>query len=197
MLKVNGEIIPPQAIEFELARLLQFYSEHMSEVEVRKQINVLKDRAKQQAIGAKLLIDEAVKLDLQVSQDDIQKKNNEMIKSAGGHTEFDAMLKKQNLTQEMVREGIGRSRKVDLMVDTLVGGISDPTEEDIQNHFQMHSQEYMKPARASAQHILIKVDNKIKNSKALAKARLEAIKRYIKNGANFADKAAMNSDCSS
>jgi len=196
-LKVNGEIIPTEAIEFELARLIQFYSDHMSEVEVRKQMDILKDRARQQAIGAKLLIDEAVKLDLQVTADDIRKKLNEMIEGAGGREKFDALLEKQKLTEDAVCAGIARSRKVDFLVDKLTEGISDPTEAEIREHFQSHAKEYATSARASAQHILFSVDNNSDNDKATARARLEAIKREIEGGANFADQAEIHSECPS
>jgi parvulin-like peptidyl-prolyl isomerase len=197
-LKVNGEVIPTEAIEFELARLIQFYSDHMSEVEVRKQIGVLKDRAKQQAIGAKLLIDEASKLDIQVSDDEVRKKLNEMIEGAGGRDKFDAILEKQKLSEEVVCAGIARSRKVDLLVDKFTEGISDPSEEEMREHFKSHAHEYANPARASAQHILLSVDKGSNDdAKATARARLEAIKRDIEGGANFADQATMHSDCPS
>jgi len=197
-LKVNGEVIPSEAIEFELARLIQFYSEHMSEVEVRKQMAILQDRAKQQAIGAKLLIDEASKLDIQVSEDDVRKKLKEMIEGAGGREKFEAILEKQQLSEEAVCAGIARSRKVDLLVDKLTEGISDPTEEDIREHFKSHAQEYASPARASAQHVLLSVEKDSKDdAKATARARLEAIKRDIEDGANFADQATIHSECPS
>ena len=197
-LKVNGEVIPSEAIEFELARLIQFYSEHMSEAEVRKQMAILQDRAKQQAIGAKLLIDEASKLDIQVSDEDVRKKLNEMIEGAGGHDKFAAILEKQQLSEEAVCAGIARSRKVDLLVDKLTEGISDPLEAEIREHFKSHAQEYTSPARASAQHILLSVEKDGDNdAKATACARLEAIKRDIDDGANFSDQATIHSDCPS
>ena len=52
---VNGEEIPESAIAFELARLTRFYLEHgISEDEIKKSASLLRDRAIDQAIGAKL-----------------------------------------------------------------------------------------------------------------------------------------------
>ena len=42
---VNGEVIPPEAIAFELSRLAQFYSRHMAEEQVRQQLPELRARA--------------------------------------------------------------------------------------------------------------------------------------------------------
>ena len=197
-LRVNGEIIPPEAIEFELARLVQFYSEHMSETEIRNQLDVLKDHARQQAIGAKLLINEAVRLDIQVTDEDVRKKLDELVEQAGGGDKFAAILEQQGVTEDKIRADIARGRKVDLLVERLTEGISDPTEEDMREHFRMHAAEYATPARASAQHILLSVDEDGNNdAKAMARARLEAIKRDIEDGANFSEQATIHSDCPS
>ena len=73
MIKVNGREIPKNAVEFELNRLIRFYAEHgMPEDKIRHELPVLKERAEQQAIGAKLLFDEAARLDIPVSEDEIE-----------------------------------------------------------------------------------------------------------------------------
>ena len=59
MIKVNGKPVPQSAIDYELGRLIQLYSQYMSEDQIRQQMGVLRDRAKEQAIGARLLFDEA------------------------------------------------------------------------------------------------------------------------------------------
>ncbi len=196
-LKVNGEVIPDEAIEYELGRLIRFYSEHMAEEEVRKQLDVLRDRAREQAIGAKLLIDEAVRLDIDCSEEMIDGKLKDMIENAGGEEKFEAMIRDQGLDMANIRESIARGCKVDMLVDRITEGISDPTEEEMQEHFNLHRKEYMRQERASAQHILIGVENSDDGAKATARSRLEEIRREIKGGANFADQAAMHSDCPS
>ncbi len=86
--KINGEIIPDEAIEFELKRLVKFYSQHMPPGEVSKQMELLRKKAKEQAIGAKLLMNEAARLDIRVPPQDIDKKLEEMKKSMGGEKAF-------------------------------------------------------------------------------------------------------------
>ncbi|MDA0578162.1 MAG: peptidylprolyl isomerase [Verrucomicrobia bacterium] len=197
-IRINGQVIPPEAIEYELGRLVRFYSEHMPEAEIRKQLDVLRERAKQQAIGAKLLLDEAGRLDLAVPEEqDVLEKLNEVVTSCGGREAFDALLKKQNVSEASVRAGIVQGRRVDMLVDRVAAGLSDPSEEELRAHFEEHPDEYLRPARASAQHILAKFEGDSAIERATAKAKLERIRRDMQEGAAFADQAAIHSDCPS
>jgi len=70
--KVNGQQIPQEAIQFELERLVRFYAEHgMPQDQVRAQMPAFVQKAIEQAIGAKLLIDETNKLDIPVSDAEV------------------------------------------------------------------------------------------------------------------------------
>ena len=196
-IRINDEIIPEEAIIFELSRLIQFYSQHMSETEVRGQMDILKQRAKDQAIGAKLLIDEANRLDIGVPKEDVEKRFEDMIKQAGGKDAFATVLQSNNLTEEKVKEDIERGRRVDLLVNKITEGLQDPTEEEMADHFKQHPDEYKKPDRANAQHILLEFKEDSKEDKSTMKSRLMEIKTQIEEGADFADMATMHSDCPS
>ena len=55
---VNGAEISAEAVEFELERLVRFYSAHgASAEEVRGCLGLLREKALEQAIGARLLLD--------------------------------------------------------------------------------------------------------------------------------------------
>ena len=70
---VNGEKIAPEAVAFELERLLRLHAERgMSADEARTRLKELEASALEQTIGAKLLIEHARKLGKDV---------NELIKS--------------------------------------------------------------------------------------------------------------------
>ncbi len=196
-IRVNGKVIPSEAVEYELGRLIRFYAEHLSESEIRNQIDVLRERAKQQAIGAKLLLDEAARLDIQVPDEDVLEKFNEIVTQCGGRAAFDALLPKQNVTEQSIRAGIVQGRRVDLLVERITSGMPEPKEDDVRAHFEAHTTEYSKPPRASAQHILIKFDAKNTPERATALAKLEKIRRDITQGSVFADQASIHSDCPS
>ncbi len=197
VLKVNGDIVPDEAIEFELGRLIKFYSQQMNEVELRKQMDLLRKRAKEQAIGAKLLIEQACKLDIKVTEEDIENRLKKLITEAGGEEVFQKILHDQKMTAKAVKENIRQGRKVDLLIEKITEGVDDPTEREIKDHFEAHRSEYMKPERVSAQHILIKAVSGREEDKKLARQKLLEIKRRIDEGADFSEEAAAHSDCPS
>lgn len=196
-IRVNGDIIPDEAIMYELSRLVQFYSEHMSEAEVRKQMDALKARARDQAIGAKLLIEEADRLDIQVADAVVDESLRQLMKSAGGREQFKELVRKQGLTEDLVRRNIRRGKRVDLLVEKITEGVSDPTEEEMLEHFREHVDEYREPDRAEAQHILMRLDADSGGPGDGARARLEDLRKEIERGAGFEDMAAAHSDCPS
>lgn len=196
-IRVNGEEIPDSAVQYELDRLVKFYSEHMSAEQIKEQMDLLKQRAKEQAIGAKLLIKEAEQLDFHVLPKDIEDSEKRMISNAGGKEAFEKFIKKQNLSINMIRDSIERGRRVDMLIEKITEGVSDPTEEEMKAHFRKHAKEYTKPERAQAQHILIKSDLNSEEDKKTAKSRLLNVRKQIEEGANFANLAAAYSDCSS
>ena len=180
--KVNGDAIPDQAIEFELSRLVRFYSGHMDASEIRKQMDVLKERAKQQAIGAKLLIDEARRLDLHPPDDLVENQVQQMIKEAGGDEAFEEITKKQGLTIDYVRRNVAEGRRVDMLVEKLTEGLDDPTEEELEQHFEAHESEYTAPPRAHAQHILVSFDKDDEKAREEAHSKIRAIHDRLAEG---------------
>jgi len=195
--KVNGEVIPEEAINYELSRLVQFYSGFMPEDQIRQQLPAMREKAKEQAIGAKLLILEAMRLDMKVPASEISKKYDELIKQAGGREAFDKMLKSKNLSENYILDNIERGKKVDMLVEQVYHVIEEPTEAEMKDHFKEHAAEYSKTDRSQAQHILLKCDPKDNKELAVARSRLLKIKSEIENGAKFADLAAIHSDCPS
>ena len=196
--KVNGEVIPQEAIQFELERLVRFYAEHgMSQEQVRAQLPVMVKKATEQAIGAKLLMDEANKYDLPVSDAEIDGQVNKIVEQVGGREAFDKALAQQKTTEAIFREQLKRGCRVDKLVEKAVVGVPEPTEADIQKHFEEHQDEYAKGERVLAQHILITPDGDTQTSKEEARAKLVSIRERVVGGKAFADEAAAHSMCPS
>ena len=125
--KIDGEIMPEAAIEFELSRLVRFYAEHMNEAQIREQMDSLKKRAIEQAIGAKLLINEAARMDIVIPDEEIEVSFRQMVENVGGEAAIKGVMAQQGLDEKGVKENIREGRRVDQLVETLTAGISDPT----------------------------------------------------------------------
>ena len=194
---VNGEPIPPQAIEHELSRLVQFYAQHMPEEEVRKQLDTLRARAVEQAIGSRLLFDEASRLDIPVPDDEIDQSVYAMAREIGGMDKLRAQLKKQGISEATLREQFRRGKKVDKLVERIVSEAGEPTEEECREHFEAHRDEYSKGERVLAQHILITPKDRSDEAKKAARDKIEEIRKRVMDGADFGDEASAHSDCPS
>lgn len=196
-IRVNGEEISLEAVQYELNRLIKFYSEHFSPQQVQEQMQMLRRKAVDQAIGAKLLIAEAIRLGIQVAQEDVEARIATMIRDAGGQEQFEKLLEAQGLTMERLRRSIEGGRRVDLLIERITSDVPQPTEEEIRDYFQAHRGEYLTPERALFQHILIKPASASEQDRAAAVEKLTEIRRRIEQGADFAEQAAAYSDCPS
>jgi len=197
-IKVNGEVIPQDAIQFELERLVRFYAEHgMSQEQIRGQLQTLARRAADQAVGTKLLLDEAAKLDVPVSEAEIDEQVGKIVQQVGGREAFEQALAGQQTTEAAFREQLRRGKRVDKLVEQAVSGVSEPTEAEIQAYYESHREEFKTGERVLAQHILITPDGDTQASKDEALAKIEGIRERVAGGKPFADEAAAHSMCPS
>ena len=197
MITINGQPLPEEAIEFEYRRLLQFYSQHMPAEQLKAETANLRAKAVEQAIGAKLLIDESVRLDIQVPADRVDARINSMIEQVGGREVFELRLKENGFNEKALRQNIEQGCKVDLLIEKLCEGLNDPSEADMRAHFEANRDSYVQPERASAQHILISPSTGADADRATAESRIESIRSEIEAGASFDDMAAAHSECPS
>lgn len=196
--KVNGQAIPQDAVQFELERLIRFHAEHgMAQDQIRAQLPELVKKATEQAIGAKLLLDEANRLDIPVTDADIDARVEQLIQRVGGREEFDRALEQQKTSEADFRRHLRQGARVDKLVEKAVSEVPDPTEVEIEAHFNAHKDEYAQGERVLAQHILISPDGDTKTSKDEARAKIEDIRERVAGGKDFADEAAAHSMCPS
>lgn len=196
-LKVNNEVIPEEAVMHELSRLVHFYSQHMPEAEIRAQMPLLKAKAKEQAIGAKLLLNEADRLDIRVEDEELTARLEKIIEESGGKEKFGEMLVTQNITMESLKNSIDQGCRVEKLVEQMTSEAPAPTEAEILAHFNNHLDEYKKPERALARHILVPVEGDNEEEKIAAREKIEEIRQRIEDGADFAAEAAEHSSCPS
>ncbi len=198
MIRVNGDIVPEQAVEYELQRLLKFYSEHFSPEQIEESKELLKEKAKEQAIGLKLLLQEAARLDIKMDEAKVDEKIEQMATNVGGHDKFEKMLKTQGLTQEGVRGSIRNGGQVDVLTEKIVSEIPEPAEQQIKTFYEAHKEEYAKPDASQIRHILLKPASANEQDIAVSRSKLEGIREAIvTDNKDFAAAAAVHSDCPS
>ncbi len=189
---VNGQELTCEAVQFELDRLVRFYMSHgMTIDEVKKNLPKLEERALDQAIGAKLLLDESARLDVPVTGADIDAEVAKVVTQVGGEENYKKALAAQNITEEQFRKELEKGVKVNKLVEQACAGVADPTEDEVAAFYEAHKDEYVEPEQVLCQHILVK------GSDDAALDKIKAIRERIVAGADFAEEAKKYSDCPS
>ncbi len=197
---VNGEPIPQEAVDFELQRLIHFYQQQgLPEHQIREQLDTLRARALDQAIGTKLLIDEAKRLQIPVSGEELDAQFETYIGQFGGDRDkLVKAIEAQGLTVEGFKQELRQGAMINKLIEQICAAVPQPTEEEIKAHYEAHQAEYQTQDRVLAQHILVKPNGADEAAKAEAKAKLAAIRERIVSGqSTFADEAKAHSDCPS
>ena len=196
---VNGQTISPDAINFELDRLVRFYTSHgMTIDEVRTNLPKLQEKALDQAIGAKLLFDRANQLDLPVTAKDVDAEVARVVSQVGSEENYKKVLEAQGITEEAFRKELEKGARVNMLVNQACAHIDDPTEEEVTKFYEAHKEEYVTAPQVLCQHILIKVDDSdLPEKKDAALVKIREIRERIVNGGDFAEEAKKHSDCPS
>ena len=190
---VNGVEISGEAVQFELDRLVRFYMGHgMSMDEIKTNLPKLEEKALDQAVGAKLLLDRASELDVPVTGADIDAEVAKVVMQVGGEENFKKALEAQGITEIAFRKELEKGAKVNKLVEQACAGVPDPTEDEVAAFFEAHKAEFVTPPQVLCQHILVK------GSDDAALDKIKAIReRIVNGGADFAEEAKKNSDCPS
>ena len=190
---VNGVEISGDAVQFELDRLVRFYMSHgMTMDEVKQNLPKLEEKALDQAIGAKLLLDRAQELDIPLMAADIDAEVSKVVTQVGGPENYKKALDAQGITEVQFRKELEKGAKVNKLVEQACAGVPDPTEDEVAKFYEAHKAEFVVPHQVLCQHILVK------GSDDAALDKIKAIReRIVGGGADFAEEAKKNSDCPS
>ncbi len=190
---VNGTAIPDEAVSFELDRLVRFYMSHgMTMDEVKKNLPKLEEKALEQAIGARLLLERSHELDVKVTAADIDAEVAKVVTQVGGEENYKKALAAQKISETDFRKELEKGAKVNKLVEQACSSVPEPTEEEVAAFYEAHQAEYVEPEQVLCQHILVK------GATPEAFEKIRAIReRIVKEGADFASEAKKNSDCPS
>ena len=140
---VNGTKISPEAVAFELERLVRFYRSHgMGDDEIRGTLTLLRDKALEQAIGAKLLLDKAENLDMKPTAAEIDAEVAKVVAQIGSEEEYRKALAAQGLSEENFRAELAKGAKVNKLVAQALAHVEEPSEQAVADFYAAHRTEY-------------------------------------------------------
>ena len=136
---VNGQEISAEAVNFELDRLVRFYMGHgMTMAEIRQNLPKLEAKALDQAIGAKLLLDQAARLDIPVTEKDIDAEVARVVQQVGGEENYKKALAAQGISEADFRKELEKGARVNMLVNQACAHVADPTEDEVTAFYEAH-----------------------------------------------------------
>ena len=157
---VNGVEIGAGAVQFELDRLVRFYESHgFSKEEIEKSRPILEEKALEQAIGAKLLVDRALQLDVPVTAAEVEAEVEKVVAQVGGIENYRKALEAQGLTVESFRRELERGAKVNKLVAQACASVPEPTEEEVVAYWEANRAAWSEGGRST----LVDVHDQIKD----------------------------------
>ena len=140
---VNGELISPEAVQFEMDRLMKFYLEHGVKAEdIKPNLEKLLERAREQAIGAKLLLMRAEQLDMSVPDSELDAEIEKIVKQMGGRGNFSRALAMQKMSEDELRVQVRKGCRVNALVRQACQGVPEPEEADVAEYFAAHKADF-------------------------------------------------------
>ncbi|MEW6557240.1 MAG: peptidylprolyl isomerase [Elusimicrobiota bacterium] len=201
--KVNDEVILQkdydEVVNPVIEQLNKNYSEVISKEELDKKIDEIKKELLNQMIDQKLLLQEAKKKNIKVNKREIEngieivkerfkQKNGKLLTPTEAEAEFQAEMRKQNLTMTQFRDKIREDIMVNKLIDSeVVSKVTPPLEDELKNYYEKNKDKLDEPEKVSVKHILIRVDkNASTKDRSQALNKIKEIQQKLKKGDDFA-----------
>lgn len=159
--KVDGEEITEEGFntEFESFKGLyemQLGKDAMSQIEEdgRTREEALKEDILEKMIMDIIIEKESKKMDISVSQEELDEKIGEYVDATGGEREFEVYLEESNLTEEFFKENLRKELLASKHKDRLIGDI-EITEEEAKEYFENNKEDLI---LIRVSHILVKTE---------------------------------------
>jgi parvulin-like peptidyl-prolyl isomerase len=138
---------------------------------------------------------EAEELGIDVTDEDVDKKLDELVKQSfgGDRKKFLAAIKNEGLTEEQARVEV-RDRVLQEKLYEKVTEDVEVTDKDVEKYYEDNKQQFSQPASRTVRHILVECNAAKKGQCATARTEAESLHAQLEGGASFAQLARRNSD---
>ncbi|MCX6999159.1 MAG: peptidylprolyl isomerase [Candidatus Sumerlaeota bacterium] len=156
----------------------------------RKMLNFIIDR--------RLIQDSAGELKVVVNDEDTSKGIADIKKHFPDEQAFASALKQQQMTAKDLESDIRRDMTIRKVIDTVTATTPTVTEQEVANYYKENPERFKQPEEVWASHILVSADkNASIADREAARKKIEALRKRLLAGEDFAQLAKDNSDCPS
>lgn len=193
---VNGKDITEVDVDAKINAFMQRAAAQIPPNMIEQYRKQIRTQVVDSMIVEKLLEEQVKKVGINITEEDVNNKLNEVIAAQpGGMTieSFKAMLAAQGQSFDVVR---GQIKKT-LGYEKLLGPV-EVNNAEAKAYYDENKEDFNTPEQVQASHILIKVaPTATPEEKTAAKAKIDGLLKQVKAGGDFAALARENSDCPS
>lgn len=192
---VNGTVIDQEQFDREM-RPVQEIIEASGKSFSAAELSTIKKTVLENIIRYELLYQECLKNNVDIGDDEINKRYESTKSQFSSDAEFQQRLKELNNSEELYKSQIKR----DLAIQRLINQKFKPTvtDEEIRKYYDDNPDKFKQKPQVRASHILISVDSSAtKAQKDAARKEIEALLSRVKSGEDFAVIAKEKSQCPS
>ncbi len=201
---VNGDDITESQVEEEIKPQLERLAAQAAQMPpafLEQYKTQIRQQTLERMVVEKLLDQKVKQLNLQVNDEEVMKKIEEMAAQQNpplSMEDFKALIEAYGQSLEEVKERIRRGTGYQKIVEAQFEGKINATEEDAKKFYDENKKQFETPEQVRASHILIGIkpadSNDVKNE---AKQKIELLLKQIQDDDDFAQLAKENSACSS
>ena len=183
---VNGEVITQMDLLRALAAIeAELRTTYADPEELAEKLTSIKKNIIKQMIEEKLILSEAKKFDLQADHEKIDARLEQLRATFPSAKEFDQALESQDLTLKDLQDRFRDQEIMKKTVDYFVRSQIKVDPKELEEHYELHKSELMRPEEVLLKSILIAADNEQEEYAALQKAK--TVLERLRRGDNFAD----------
>jgi len=194
---VNGTQIPKTEVDRKIELIKKRYSEMGTPIPV-DQLAGMREKLINSLVEQELLYQESQAQGISIDPATIDSDFDNFKKQFKSEEDYNKQMKDLNYTDDVLKSQIKKTKIIQQLIEkNVISAISIP-EVDLKSYFDSHPDEFKRPERLRARHILVKVDaNASETDKAAARKKIEGIQEQLKKDGDFTKLATENSDCPS
>lgn len=189
---VNGHEITAEDFTREVNTRLAMLRQRMPPEQIALVQADLRKQVLDQMIARRLLLDEAARLGLKVSDEELAQARSELEEMLPPGASLDQLLAARGITEEIFRREFTDDLLVRKVIDLATREAAPVSEEEVEKFYEEHREQFTQPEMASARHLLVAVNNPEEKEEKRAKA--EALRQRLLAGEDFATLVRKESD---
>jgi peptidyl-prolyl cis-trans isomerase C len=198
MITVNGTEITAGEIQAQVNALLNRMQGQVDPQMLPQLANQVVQQVQDQLIMQELLTQKVAETGIRVESSEVDQVLNQIKTGIPEGESLEDSLAENGTTLEELKADITKDLQINKLIEAQVADIAAATDEEAAKFYAENPERFVQPERIKASHILIKFDEEeTDETKAAKKAQIEAIKKRLDAGEDFAELAKTESDCPS